>query len=54
MADGARHLGKFAGASAGGQLRDGTINAFDPTSGALLGTLSTADGTRSWSTACGA
>ena len=37
-------FGKFAGALLVGNFGDGTINAFDPTSGTLLGTLSTADG----------
>jgi uncharacterized protein (TIGR03118 family) len=38
-------FGKFANALLVGNFGDGTINAFDPTSGALLGTLSTAAGT---------
>ena len=38
-------FGKFAGALLVGNFGDGTINAFDPTSGAMLGTLSAADGT---------
>ena len=38
-------FGKFAGALLVGNFGDGTINAFDPTSGAMLGTLSTAAGT---------
>jgi uncharacterized protein (TIGR03118 family) len=37
-------FGKFAGALLVGNFGDGTINAFDPTSGAMLGTLSTSDG----------
>jgi len=38
-------FGKFANALLVGNFGDGTINAFDPTSGALLGTLSKSDGT---------
>jgi uncharacterized protein (TIGR03118 family) len=37
-------FGRFAGALLVGNFGDGRINAFDPSSGALLGTISSSDG----------
>jgi len=47
-------LANFAGALLVGNFGDGTIKRVRSDQRALLGTLITADGTRSWSTACGA